>query len=368
MRYQMPLFIAVMVITLFYELGYKSRAEKRLCVTCVTVVLTLFSGLRTWWYADLIKYYTLYTHCVGENWREAVFDKPENIGIRLFFHLAGSLHISYDICLFVIAAFVAVSLGILIFRYSHSPYMSYLMYIGMGFYLFTFSGLKQSIAMGFLCFAMICLLENRWKGWLFWTLVAGVFHAPALIFVLAYPFSRKQIDRFYFAFIVILAVVVIVFRNRIANFLAEIYYDEQDAWETGQGIGGRFLMMAFILVLALVLRPLQRDDRQYVYVFNIMVLAALIQSFSVYDNNFTRLADYYYQFVVLFIPMMMEDGRVQRLKNPERRHILYYDSNIYTLLGVCITLFAVWYYRQYSRSVGDFKFLWEIDPYSLYGR
>lgn len=367
MKYQMPLFFAVMAITLIYELGRKSRAEKKLCVQCVTVVLTLFSGLRTWWYADLIKYYTLYTRCVGENWRDAVYEKPANIGIRFFFHYAGKLHISYDMCLFIIAAFIAISLGILIFRYSHSPYLSYLMYIGMGFYMFTFSGLKQAIGMGFLCFAMICLLENKWKGWIIWTAIAGVFHAPALIFMLAYPFSRKKFDRFYFIFIAISAVLVFVFRNQIATFLGELYYDEQDTWEASKTVGGRFLMMAFILVLALFLRPLQRDDRQYVYVFNTMVVAALIQSFSVYDNNFTRLADYYYQFIVLFIPLIMEDGRVQRLKNPERRRIVSYGHNVYTLLGIGITVFALWYYSQYSQSVGAFMFRWEIDPYALYG-
>ena len=190
------LFVAVLFISLFYTTRPTLKRKANI-VRLITIIMTAFSGLRSWWMGDLIKYYTLYGNCNGINWQETLTEKWSNVGIRVFFRLTGAVGISYDVCIFVIAAFVAVSLGILIYRYSTSPYVSYLMYIGMGFYIFTFSGLKQAIAMGFLCFAMMGILEDRPVKFLVWTFVGAFFHAPALAFLLAYPFAHKKIDRWY---------------------------------------------------------------------------------------------------------------------------------------------------------------------------
>lgn len=241
----------------------------------VTATLAAFSGFRSWWLGDCVNYYTLYLRCNGNNWLATVTEKWDNRGIRLFFRLAGAAGISYDVCIFIIAAFAAVSLGILIYRYSTSPFISYLMYIGMGFLIFTFSGLKQTIAMGFLCFSMIGVLERNWRKFILWTLIGGLFHAPALIFLIAYPFAHKKIDRWYLLFLVVGLLLVLILRDRIVSLLSELYKDDPDAYGLNDTriVGGRFLMMLLILAVGYYLRPVQRNDATYAKVFNIMVLA-----------------------------------------------------------------------------------------------
>lgn len=369
---QMILLLAVMLITALYAAGQKTKKAKKRCVQTVTVVMALFSGLRTWWFGDLIKYYTLYLHCSGEQWREYVFEKPANMGIRLFFHYGNAVGLSYDFCIFIIAAFAAITLGILIFKYSPSPYFSYLMYIAMGFYMFTFSGLKQTIAMGFLCLAMIAIFEGRIVKFIIWTVAGGLFHAPALIFLAAYPFARKRIDWTYFAILAAIIAAVFVFRNQIVSWLSEAYYEDSSDLISSDRLGGRFLMMLAILALGLYMRPIRKGDAQYNYVFNIMVVAAALQTFSMYDNNFTRLTDYYYQFVVLFVPMLMQPAYEQVADGASREGARVHDKSLYILLGIGITAFALWYYKGYIDGswimMKDYKFCWEIDPYSLYGK
>lgn len=367
----MILLLVVMGVTLLYGASKHTKTRKKLCVQTVTVILTFFSGLRTWWYGDLIKYYTQYLACNGSDWRDAVFNDYNNLGLRLMFRLSGRLGISYDFCLFVIAAFAAITLGILIFRYSSSPYWSYLMYLSMGFYIFTYSGLKQTVAMGFCCLAMCAIMEKKPARFLLWVLLGGLFHAPALIFLPAYPFARQKINRFYFLFILLALAAVFIFRNQLVTFLSKMYYDDEQTVDAAKLIGGRFLMMVFILVLALFLRPLHTEDEQYRYAFNIMVFAAVLQTFSVYDNIFTRLADYYYQFVVLFIPFILEPAETQLARNPKLKKIRNFDSTTYALLGLGITAFAIWFYASQIDGeflLTSFLFRWEIDPYALYGK
>ena len=369
---QLVLLWVVMFLTLVYAVGARRRNQRRNCVAAVTIVLTLFSGLRSWWMGDLIKYYTLYLNCSGPDWQEQVFGEFTNCGIRVFFHFGNVIGLSYDTCIFIIAAFSAITLGILIYRYSPSPYWSYVIYIAMGFYIFTYSGLKQTIAMGFICIAMIGLLEGRFGSFLLWTLVGALFHMPALIFLGAYPFSRIKPGPNYALILFLLFTAFFLLRNQIIEYLAGMYYEDEAALEASSRVGGRFLMMLFILALGYYLRPLRAHDQLYGYVFNIMVIAAALQTFSVYDNVYSRLTDYYYQFVVLYIPLMLQDGESQSYFMPERQNeIRYHSRDLYLLLSVGITVFAIWYYKSYVDSsrafLQSFKFFWELDPYSLYG-
>lgn len=370
---QMILLLGVMAIGLIYACVKETANNKKTCIIIITVVITCFSGFRSWWMGDLIKYYTDYTECNGANWFEYVFDDYTNLGLPLFFRGAGLLGISFDICLFIISAFFAIALGMLIYKYSPSPYWSYLVFIAMGFYIFTFSGLKQTCAMAFVMLAMIAILENKPLRFLVWVLVAGVFHAPAIIFLLAYPVAKKKIDVIYVFLIITIIIFVYLFHDRIVELLSEAYYDEEKLYVASGGIGGRTFMMVFIMAFGIVMRPLRRDDIVYGQVFNLMVIAVIIQCFSMYDNVFSRLADYYYQFIVLFMALIMENGQHQADVQPERKYsIRYFTRGSYLLIGLAITLFALWYYNSYIDSsqaiLQDFKFFWEINPYSLYGQ
>ena len=360
------------MISLVYANSVQANNDKLRCIVVSTIVMTFFSGLRTWWFGDLIKYYTLYNGCNSLNWKETVFSSSANMGIRLFFHFAGRLGLSYEICIFIIAAFSASCLGLLIYHFSPSPYWSYLMYIAMGFYLFTYSGLKQTIAMAFIMLALISILEDRLLFFILWTLIASFFHAPAFIFIIAYPVAKKKIDGYYYFMVIVAMVLIYVYRDAIVSFLTEAYYEKENIYSGNLSFGGRFIMMIFIMVLGVGMRPLRIQDQLYCQIFNLMVMAAAIQFFSIYNHNFTRLADYYYQFIILFLPMFMESGDHQALVNPERKYdIRYFTRGSILALGVAITVFSLWYYSRYIQSseamLNSFKFFWQLDPYALYG-
>ncbi len=364
------LLLVIMAITFFIYSLNESQNNKKICITIVTVIMTLFTGLRSWWFGDLIKYYTGYVGCTGENWKEVVFEKFTNIGLRLLYRIVSFLGGNFEVVLFLIALLVAVSLGIVIYKYSPSPYWSYLIYISLGFYIFTYSGLKQTVAMSFLMFAAIGLFESNLKKFLFWVFIAGTFHAPAFIFLPAYAFAGLKIDRHYFILIGFIALTVFLFQDQILSMLADAYYDSEAEYVANKTIGGRTLMMWFIIGIAWFLRPPREGDTIYCKVFNLMILAAIIQYFSIYGNVFTRLADYYYQFSILFFPLMLESAE-HRLKNdPNPKYtIRVHQEYIYTFFAIGITLFALWFYSPQVNNalIQGYKFFWEVDAYALYG-
>ncbi len=370
MAYHMSVLAIVAFITLLYAYrGDYSSYVKKKYIQYITVILSVFLGLRTWWMSDIIKYHTQYVNCGGENWQDIVFSKPENIGVRLFFRLEYILTGgNFQIALIIIAVFCMSCVGYVVYEYSVSPYWSYVMYIAMGFYFFAFSGLKQAIAMSFLLLAFKGIVERRLGYFLVFSLIAALFHAPALIFIPAYWIARKKMDKFYWVYLAGVFAVFFAFKNQLVGLLSEMYYEENWAIGVDGAVGGRFIMMIAMLVAGFVLRPLSEHDDLYLHIFNLTVIAALLQSFSMFGHEFSRLSDYYFQFVILYIPFVFE------YRGGDKRHPLSVNAKNsliqltwgdYRLIYLFVTIFSVWYFYNYISTdisgILDYKFFWEVE-------
>lgn len=368
------IYFVIMAVCLYFSLG--GRMQKKRCIMAVTVIMTLFSGFRSWWYGDLVKYYTRYLNESTSSLRELYKSNGlRNIGLtvanKFFYSLFGTY--GYDVLLFIIALFSAYTLGKLIDKYSSSSYWSYLMYLSMGFYAFTLSGLKQTVAMSFCCLAMIALLQDNIKRFLIMVGLGALFHAPALVFLVAYPFSRKKFDKWYVIVVATLMTVMYLYRNQLVYFFEDAYRSEAaaDAMLAREvsGVGGRFIGMMLIMMLAMMLRPLTLKDRIYTKVFNVMVLAAAFQMMSVFNNTYTRLADYFYQFVVLFVPMFMQPITSKKELAYRKASSIIQNTELRLMLSVGITLFSIWFFNnQLSGIDNKILFFWEQNAHNLYWR
>lgn len=359
---QLMLLFAVAAVTLLFALNKNVNNGKRLCVQCVTVILTCFSGFRSWRYGDLMHYCYAYLSANTPDWQLDT-KSSDTVGLQLLFRAFGQLGFGFETVLFFTAAFCAIALGVLVYRFSPSPYFSYLMYIALGNYFFTYTGLKQSIASAFIMFAFIFIINKKPFKFLLLVLAAFLFHKPAIIFLIAYPIVRKKIDKFYFAMLGAAVIAVVFFHEEIATRLSMLYYDTME-FTANESVGFKQAVMVIIIVMSLILRPVHEYDTVYKYTFSIMVTAALIQGFAMYDNVFTRLSDYFFQFFVIFIPLMLETGDEQALKFPEHKEkIRYTFQRYYPFLKIGISCFAVWYYIWQLKGnpalVANYKFIWQ---------
>lgn len=360
---QLTLFFAVAAITLVFAFNLNIEKSKLLCVQIVTVVLTCFSGFRSWRYGDLMHHCFAYLEANVPDWTLDTKNNVDTIGLQLLCRAFGQMGFGFETLLFFVAAFCAIALGIIVYRYSSSPFFSYLMYIALGNYMNSFNTLKQAIASAFIMLAFIEIIEKKPVRFVLLVLLAFLFHKPAILFLAAYFIANKKIDKLYFAAIAAAAVGVIFFIDEIVTWLSELYYDTME-FEVNEDVGFKQIMMVAIIVLAFVLRPPKEYDRVYKCTFGIMLTAALLQAFAIYDNVFTRLADYYFQFFVIFVPLMLETGDEQAEQFPENREkIRCTFERYYPFLKIGISAFAVFYYAWVlSKSdliLNDFKFIWQ---------
>lgn len=255
----------------------------------------------------------------------------------------------YDICdgdyqLFIvcIAAFIMIVFAHFISNYSPSPVQSVLYYCGLLYYTFMFSALKQSIAMAFVLLAFDAVIDKKAIRFLILVFVASRFHFPSLVFLPAYWIANMKIGRSYLITLAAMLLVTFLLRDQLLDLMTDVYdttiYENELSF-----LANKVIIMLIIVVAALVLRPPTQEDRLYCALLQLVGVAIVLQTFANYNNTFERLADYYFQFSVVFIPMVFESVELRKeFLSPKT------CSLIKTVAPILFCAFAIWRFLNYA--------------------
>ena len=343
--------------------------QKKVYIALMAVLHAFVCGWRYMYLTgDLRKYAWNYYTITESGWfSEEVIDNGRNFGFAWLTKLLSQITDGdFQILLIVIAVVTEIAVAVIIYRYSPAPWLSYLLWDCFGFYIFGFSAIKQALAMGLLMFAFTGIMEERPRRFFLWTVLAGCIHAPALIFLPAYWIAKSKLSVRRMTAYVISAVLIFIFRNQIVTFISEFYYDETD-FTVNDRLGGRFMMIAALIAAGVFLRGF--SGKNFSKLFNLMIAAAILQMFSGFDNVFTRLTDYYFQFLILYLPMMFYPERDERLNNGYQiRHLaLSHQQRIAAMF--CVVLLAGLYYYTTNLNITitnaiddylNYRFSWEV--------
>ena len=252
----------------------------------------------------------------NEPWSElsAGADLNDNLGWYLFAKLGYViLNGDYQMFITIISAFVMFVFGRFIYRYSVSPVQSFVYYWGLWFYTFNFNALKQSIAMALVLLAFDAVLDRRLIRFLIIMILAMRFHFPSIIFLPAYFLVKLNPRRGFLLVIAASFLAVYLWRDQILAFMLQFYYEGQNFYGEDRFMTGKVMVMLALVLVAYFLRMPTKDNRVYSASLQFVAIATVIQLFSVYNNVFERLADYYFQFSVIFVPFIF-DSRGDRNK------------------------------------------------------
>ena len=303
------LLIAIVIICLVFK-GQDEKSRK-LCVILCGALLVLVAGLRS---ADVgidtpryVAYYLDYGRLsFAQLWR---LEKDPGFYVfgKLLYMVYGE---NYTLYLLTIAILFQMPISKLIYDHSPNLLLSHLLFLAMGYFYFSMTGIRQTVAMAAACWGFIFLLKGSWKKAVIAVLIGSIFHRSGIIFLLGIFMAGRKVS---YKTVLLYAVVTVLFimegKSIITTFLdlgAEYIEDERFSTYSLEGATLRMtgfiqLILYFVLAFFLPSSNLLRD-KKYMMFLNLLVISIIMQSLAIYLAEFFRVAMYFSISMVAFIP------------------------------------------------------------------
>lgn len=287
----------------------------------------------------------------------------------------------YQWVIIITAIWVCFAYYKLLVKYSENAFISVMWFIGMLFYSFLFDALKQTWAMAFLCFAFDAIFEKKPVRFHIFVGLAVLFHFPALIFLPAYWIAKLKLKKNFPIILAVAFLFVYIFRTQLLISLTSAYGGRGSIYPSEvQFFGTKVIYMLLMLAYGFYQFFLRKYDAStensvFSVLMYFMGIAAVIQTFCFYNNIFERLADYYYQFSILFVPLLLSrnsygSNLMNADNNSELSNILGsagtlskpHAIDISTVLFAIICVFCVCRYVIYmvnNSFFSPFYFFWQ---------
>jgi len=196
-----------------------------------------------------------------------------------------------------------VPIGMLIYRYSKDCRFSIFVFTALPCFQIFYSGLRQGIAIGICCYAMCCLQEKKKWRYFLSVIVASLFHASAVIFLVAYPLFYLRVEKRTRYFSILLLPVVFLFRKPLFVVFSQIFKDHATITSTGAGTLFLFFSMVYCFCTVFV----DETDEKSVGFLNLFYFACICQSFSDLHNLAMRVGYYFMIGLIVALPNIVSN-------------------------------------------------------------
>ena len=324
----------------------------------VIVILCLFNSLRGIGVgADTAVYKYHFETICSFNFVQ-VFERYRlDSGFYFFTWLLSKYIGDFQFYLFVIALLYIIPVIQLIRMRSKYPILSIFLFFCFGLYTFSFSTIRQTIAISFCVIAYIALDKSRLKSIIIFA-IGVAFHYSAIIFLPYFiihrlPFKRSVIG------ILITGVAVSFFLSDglIPYFTQVVDFSGSNKTYLVVSTGGigmiLFLFFVFIVGATTVITQDQIEElselkRNVLYIYSALVVFIV----SRYNLAVMRLYYYYFIFIIIAIPNILSNT-----KNPDVRHLLKILFILVALYFLFFQVFADPYAE--SRRLLPYYFFWQ---------
>ncbi|URZ87629.1 EpsG family protein [Floricoccus penangensis] len=158
--------------------------------------------------------------------------------------------------IFALTAFIII---IFVFLYikdqSTNLYLSVFIFMFGGFFTFSLSGMRQSIAVAIFLYSLKFIKENKIFPYMVCVLIATLFHTSSLLYIFFYFIKKIRINPY---FVVTVMGLVFIFGNMMRSAIFYVsnklgLYSEYFNGEFDNGSYGRILIVHALVVMLLIL-------------------------------------------------------------------------------------------------------------------
>ncbi len=215
----------------------------------------------------------------------------------------------------VTSLFTATTIGYLFFKESEAPVISILMYMALDYLIFNLSGIRQSIAMGFIIISYFDIKNKRPFRFIIWVLIASLFHKTALIFLISYPICRFKLGIYHIVLTAVAFAVFFAYKSQLLNLMQTYLTDDRYSSYIANGaeklsISGFLIMLVIFIFCMIYYGTYTRKDPNAIILYNMCFLGLVFQLFSSFIAEMFRISMYFSMFNMILLPNAVKlDGK-----------------------------------------------------------
>lgn len=267
-------------------------------------------------------YYHRYVQISAMSWWAAFTEKMASFeqGFVVFNKFVS---IFSDIPQFFLAFIALVSFGLIgsvFYKYSDNLFLSIIIYVCLGLYVFSFSGIRQAIAFSITFYAFHFVVERRLLYFILAVLIATSMHKSAIVYFFVWPLWNIKLSGRNSIIMLVLLIVAIPFYRTLFSFIVPILFGEKylKYMNNGSAINLTLLYISFFL-LSFVFKGdcsvyvksgslglVQKKYHIYNFIKWMVFLTIACQSLGVIGgDSITRIAYYFSIYLTLYIPSLI---------------------------------------------------------------
>ncbi len=269
-------------------------------------------------------------------------------GYTVFNWVVSHIGFSFHAFLVVCAAINISSVSYFIYKYSKKPWLSFVIFVAFGFFVYDFGIIRQSLALSMILWSYILLDKKKYIGSIISFIMAFGFHRIAIIAIPLLFLSRtKYITKNKFIALLLLSLPLLLLSGVLYNNVVISMMSSMGKGYAGHDMimNNMFMLLAGISLLVLFFYNFKNINNKIDSVSCFALIFAIYFSIiGLYNDNFARGLQFYSIFLVILIPAVLEQYKDQKII-----HILEF------LIFVLLSGF-MWYSIEGSI----------IDPYIIY--
>lgn len=256
-----------------------------------------------------------------------------------FLALIGKVTTNYTILFIIVNGFFCFSVWHFIYKYSYDPCLSVIVLLSFNLFQFSITGMRQTIAMGCIVWAIDYLYKRKLLITIICILIASLFHQSALICLIFIPifFYHNKLGYKQATAAVVFLVATFSFKNKIAQSLNFLIKSRK--YEIAISDGG--LTMTFVVFMVFLLGCLfikeytsEDNNSKSKVTFLIAICACFFEMLVSTQSIFFRVAFYFLVVYIIYVPNV-----VYSIRNRNSRSLV--KISIYLLLSLQYLFFTV---------------------------
>lgn len=320
---------------------YKNEKYKNLYLFIIWAALVFITAFRSYsFYTDTSAYYKLYKMNATKDLGILFNDVIKQEGKDPFYHFLGACaaHIGIGFRGWLLFISIVYYSGFIyvVKRFSNLPFITVLGLTALSYVFFTMTGIRQTIAMGFTFFAFVKAYDKKFIPFLLFTLLGGLFHSSALIFLIAYFLMHRKIGMLQICLVIGAMGMALLFPGAINTIVRKLAWNEDLAGyadtTTGLSIFGYVIQFMIAAGSILTAHKYCMEDQEGMAFLNMVVLGLVFQSFVIRIDNIFRLSMYFSVYGLLLVSNALT-------KQKEKSYILAYSV-------VCVAFLAYMFYAR----------------------